>query len=61
VILAVVDRIESGVAVLELQDGDILTVPAVELPDGVVEGELVKVTVERVAPDDTQLPPTTAD
>lgn len=47
-IRAVVDRIESGIAVLEFEDGAVLMVATDELPAGVVEGELVRLRVERV-------------
>ena len=46
-IRAVLDRIESGVAVLEFEDGSILMIPDDELPEGLCEGEFVLVRVER--------------
>jgi hypothetical protein len=48
VIRAVVDRIESGIAVLEFEDGTILMVAADELPTGAVEGEFVRLRIERI-------------
>ncbi len=56
-IRAVVDRIESGIAVLEFEDGTILMVTANELPDGVAEGEFVQLRVERVPIDATKSRP----
>ena len=55
-ILAVVDRIESGVAVLELEDGAVIMVPPDELPPGVAEGDLLQVTLGR-APRGSVVPP----
>ena len=45
-----VDRIESGVGVLEFEDGSVLLVPESELPQGVSEGSYVRVRLERVGP-----------
>jgi len=45
----VVDRIESGVAVLEFEDGSVLSVCAEELPQGVTEGEFVRLRLERLS------------
>jgi hypothetical protein len=48
VIRAVVDRIESGVAVLEFDDATVLMVAAGELPAGTAEGEFVQLRIERI-------------
>ncbi len=53
-IRAVLDRIESGIAVLEFEDGSVLMIPADELPAGVTEGEFVRVRVERAPPQVTE-------
>ena len=46
-ILAVVDRIESGIAVLEFEGGSVLMVPVEELPPAVAEGELIRLRFEK--------------
>lgn len=45
-VLAVVDRIEEGIAVLEFEDRTLMELPARLLPAGAGEGAAVRVTLE---------------
>ncbi len=42
----ILDRIEGDIAVLELDDGNYLTLPKTYLPDGVQEGDILKLMVD---------------
>lgn len=44
--LAVIDRIEEGIAVLEFEDRTLMELPARFLPPGAGEGAAIRVTLE---------------
>lgn len=45
-IKAVVDRIEDGIAVFELETGECINWPETLLPENTVKGTLLKITME---------------
>lgn len=42
----VVDRIEAGFAVCEIEEGSFADLPLRALPDGIKEGDVIKISVE---------------
>ncbi len=47
--MLIVDRFEGSYAVIECGDGSFINLPAVELPAGVKEGDVLSITVDSEA------------
>lgn len=55
IVSGVIDRIEEDQAVIELEGRDVLNIPCVYMPDGIAEGDVLKITFEHVLKEKTEL------